>query len=474
MRDLNWLFLILATAADVLAAGHALLTQRDPRAAWGWIATTMLLPGLGPVLYFLFGINRIEARGRKLRRRSPFDLQDRRGRLRESCPECRPPDIPGDLAGLSFALTGRPLVGGNEVDFLENGEEAYPRMLTAIDRAKRRVFLSTYIFEANETGRRFVAALEGAVARGVDVRVILDGVGEWTQLPLAGTLLKRRGVPMVRFLPPRLIPPAVHVNLRCHRKLLLVDGETSFTGGMNIGDRYLAGRRRFRGRVTDTHFLLRGPVVADMEEIFLWDWGFSSGEETQAPPWRPAAPAGDTPVRLVVDGPNEAANRLTDILCAAVSSARSHVRIMTPYFLPPPELVSALSLAVKRGVQVSVILPGINDVPVVHWAVRHILPRLLSRGVRVFFQPPPFAHTKHFLVDESYAVIGSSNLDPRSLRLNFELSLEILDPGLSKKLIAHFEKIRHVSREAEPADLVSRSLPLRLRDAFCWLFSPYL
>ncbi|HMM38740.1 MAG TPA: phospholipase D-like domain-containing protein [Desulfovibrio sp.] len=474
MTALHWVFLTLATAADVWAACHALLTQRDPRAAWGWIAATLLLPGLGPVFYFLFGINRIEARGRKLRRRSPFDLQAPDGRLRPACPISRLPDDLDDLAALTYSITGRSLTGGNALEFLENGEEAYPRMLGAIERAKERVYLSTYIFEANAAGRRFIKALEAAARRGVDVRVLVDGVGEWTQLPLAGTLLKRRNVPLARFLPPRLLPPSMHINLRCHRKILAVDGEIGFTGGMNIGDRYLAGRKWLKTRVTDTHFLLRGPVVAEMEEIFLWDWGFATGADTTPPEHEDILPAGSTVCRCVLDGPNDPGNRLVEVYCAAIASARRHIRIMTPYFLPPREIVAALQLAVKRGVEVAIILPERNDTAVVHWAARHILPHILNLGVRVAYQPPPFAHTKHMIIDESYAVVGSANLDPRSLRLNFEMVLELFAPELAQKLIAHFEKIRHVSRELTHADLADRSLPARLRDAFCWLFSPYL
>ncbi|HBE94313.1 MAG TPA: cardiolipin synthase, partial [Desulfovibrio sp.] len=323
-------------------------------------------------------------------------------------------------------------------------------------------------------GRRFIEALAAARERGVDVRVLLDGVGEWTQLPLAGTLLKRRGVPLARFLPPRLFPPAVHLNLRCHRKILVADGQVGFTGGMNIGDRYLAGRKWLKTRVTDTHFQLRGPIVAQMEEVFLWDWGFATNQDTAPPSGPPPAPAGNSVCRTVVDGPSEDLDRLVEVYGAAILSAREEIRVMTPYFLPPRELIAAFHLAVKRGVKITIILPATNDQAVVHWAAQHMLPEILELGVRVYFQPPPFAHTKHLMVDRSYAILGSANLDPRSLRLNFELGLEVFDPDLTKILIAHFEKIRHVSRELTLEEIRERPLPVRLRDAVCWLFSPYL
>jgi len=203
-------------------------------------------------------------------------------------------------------------------------------------------------------------------------------------------------------------------------------------------------------------------------------WGFAKNEDADRPSGAPGAAAGKSGGGTVVDGPSEDLDRLVEVYGAAILSAREEIRVMTPYFLPPRELIAAFHLAVKRGVKIAIILPATNDQAVVHWAAQHMLPEILELGVRVYFQPPPFAHTKHFMVDRSYAILGSANLDPRSLRLNFELGLEVFDPDLTKILIAHFEKIRQVSRELTLEEIRERPLPVRLRDAVCWLFSPYL
>ncbi|MGA7801294.1 MAG: phospholipase D-like domain-containing protein, partial [Gammaproteobacteria bacterium] len=376
-------------------------------------------------------------------------------------------------ARISYAVTHRPLVGGNHIDILHNGEQAYPAMLQAIDNARQFVYLTTYIFEVNRSGRLFVEALVRAVERGVQVRVLLDGVGDLYWFPRASKALRRRGVPVARFLPPRLIPPAVHFNLRNHRKILVVDGTVAFTGGMNIGDRHLAGDAANAARVVDVQFRFTGPVAAQIEQVFVEDWRFVTGEQLVP---RPPPPANNSRAicRTIVEGPDEDMDKLPMILVGAVSAARERVWIMTPYFLPPRELIAALQAAALRGVEVNIILPAVSNLRFVHWATCNMLDELVNTGVRVYYQPPPFVHTKLFVVDDHYAQIGSANLDARSLRLNFELVTEIYDEIFAVELAQHFERVRADSERLSRAALGKRRLPRRIRDALAWLFSPYL
>ncbi len=473
---LHWALGILHAALVVGTAGHALLFKRDPRASWGWIAVCFIFPILGPLLYLLFGINRVQTRAKRLTRRLPFLFLFSH----------EPPAIPAvvhpeeelsakvrRIARVSDKVTRRPLLHGNRVDLLQNGEEAYPAMLDAVDRAERTVYLATYIFESNRTGQRFVDALVRARDRGVQVRVLLDGIGELYAFPRSGRLLSRRGVRVARYLPPTLIPPSLHVNLRNHRKILTVDGRDAFLGGMNIGDRHLAGDRGNPSRVEDIHFRVAGPVVQQVEEVFCGDWSFVTGEALEGT--RQDLPrAGEAVCRTVVDGPDEDLDKLAVILAGAVSAARKRVIIMTPYFLPSREMIGALQTAALRDVEVHVILPGRNNLPFVHWATRNMLWELLQWGIRVFYQPPPFVHSKLFVVDDVYAQVGSANLDPRSLRLNFELVLEAFDFDLIERLARYAEARRSRSAEVTLEDMDRRSLPLKVRDSLSWLFSPYL
>ncbi len=280
-------------------------------------------------------------------------------------------------------------------------------------------------------------------------------------------------MPVARFLPPRLIPPSALINLRNHRKILTVDGRLAFTGGMNIGDRHLAERESNPRRVVDAQFRLAGPVAQEIETVFLEDWGFTTGAYDQRWP-QPVPEAGHAICRTVPDGPNEDMDRLATILIGAVSAARHRVWVMTPYFLPPRELLAALQGAALRGVDVLVILPQKNNLPYVHRAARNMLWEVLQWGVEVRYQPGPFVHTKLLVIDDYYAQVGSSNLDPRSLRLNFELIAEVYDSDFVAQVAAHIEQVRARSRRVTLEEVDERPLPARLGDALCWLFSPYL
>ena len=468
-EPLKWALAGIWIVAAAGAAGHALLNKRDPRAALGWIVVSLTLPLAGPLMYFFFGINRIRTKAKTLSRTG--HRQDRR--IHATDPAVGLPLEFSELAGISDAVSSFDLTDGNSVKILHNGEQAYPAMLREIDAAESHVLLSTYIFETNRTGREFVEALTRAASRGVETRVIVDGVGQLYSHPRSGKLLAKGGVKVARFLPPRKVLPEVHVNLRNHRKILVTDGRVAFTGGMNIGDRHLAEATDNPGRVVDAHFRMAGPVVRQLQQVFLEDWSFVTGREADGFS-AGCQTAGGAKCRTLVEGPDEDLDKLLSVLLGAISAARRQVAIMTPYFIPPRELVGALQAAALRGVEVTVILPAKNNLPFVQWASTNMLWEILQRGVRVFFQPPPFVHTKLFLVDGHYAQVGSANMDPRSLRLNFELVVEIYDREFAATVDRHFEAVRERSREVTLEEVDGRGLPVRIRDGLAWLLSPYL
>ena len=240
---------------------------------------------------------------------------------------------------------------------------------------------------------------------------------------------------------------------------------------MNISDDNIQSLRK--SCVQDVHFRCLGPIVNQLRRAFLLNWGFSTGEYTPLPP-SSTEPRGESRCRIVIDGPGSDADVLNDLFCGVINTARSSVRIMTPYFLPSHDLMSSLRSAGQRGVDVRVVLPAKNNLPYVHWATFRLLPALLSAGVRVWYQPPPFAHTKLLAVDGYYSQIGSANLDARSLRLNFELNMEVFNPAFHGLLARHIDTIISRSREISLEDLKRQSLPVKLRNAACWIFSPYL
>src|SRR6185437_473642 len=451
------LYVLCATFSAV----HALLTKPDPRSALGWIATGWLLPFAGTILYLLFGVNRVRTRARQLR----AGLIPIGGAAGAPPPE----DFATQLTRIGDAVTQRPRLPGNEVMSLENGENAFPLMLEAIRGARRSIWLSTYIFETDEVGREFIAALADAARRGAQVHVLVDGIGEWYSWPHAVRLLRHAGVRAARFLPPRFAMPVLSLNLRNHRKLLIVDGETGFVGGMNIGGREV-GKARHR-RMADLHFRVRGPAVSQLAECFAADWQFAAGDTLAVPP--PAqATAGECVCRVITEGPDEDSDKLLFVILGAVAVAHHQVLIMTPYFIPPPELTAALQTAALRGVEVCLVLPARSNLRYVDWATRRWLPPLLERGIQISLQPPPFSHTKLLVIDGSYAQVGSANIDPRSLRLNFEIAVEVYDQAVCAQLANYVLSARdHATRLAGTAP---HPLVRRLRDSLFWLLSPYL
>ena len=473
---LRALITILSLTLSIISACHALLWKGDPRSALGWVAISLILPVIGPLLYWSMGINRINRKarqwlesGRRLVGRNAFPA------LREVESVVHLPEGAEHLNEMRVLIDRvvlSPVIAGNRLVPLENGEHAYPAMLEAIAEARHSVNLSTYIFDGDVTGLRFVEALTNAAERGVDVRVIVDGLGEKYSFPTARRLLRNSRVKVARFLPFR---QGGRLNLRNHRKILVTDGCEAFTGGMNIGDRHLVERTGRPAVVRDMHFHIKGPAVAELQKIFLEDWFFVTGELQDDVRFFPAlSPAGAAQVRAIGDGPDKDFRKLHWTILGALSCARREVRIMTPYLIPDRAMVAALATTAMRGIPVTIILPGKNNLPYVHWASRSYLWELLECGIRIFYQPPPFVHTKLFLVDGVWSLIGSANLDPRSLRLNFELDLEVCDEHFTGILERHFEAALGSSREVSLEEMDNRRLPEKLRDGTAKLFSPYL
>ncbi|KAF0221303.1 MAG: cardiolipin [Geobacteraceae bacterium] len=468
--------IIAAVALALASAGHALLYKRDPRSALGWIGVCLTLPFLGPFFYWSMGINRINRKARQWlesgRRLAGWDSFPSR-QIQEAVDSLPPAGKHlGELRALSNRVVTSQLVGGSRLTPLKNGEGAYPAMLEEIGAAGHSVHLSTYIFDGDRTGHLFVDALKRAADRGVEVRVIVDSLGEKYSHPTARRLLKGSRVKVGRFLPLRR---GGYVNLRNHRKILVVDGRKAFTGGMNIGDRHMVARTGKPPAVVDMHFQVEGEVVADLQKVFLEDWYFVTGELLDDRRFFPSlSPAGTALSRVISDGPDKEFRKLHWIVMGALACARHRVQIMTPYFIPDRPLISALVTAAMRGVEVSLILPALNNLPFVHWATRSYLWELLQQGIMVYYQPPPFVHTKLFLVDGVWSLIGSANLDPRSFRLNFELDLEVYDGEFAGLLCGHFAEALARSQQVTLEEMDGRPLPEKLRDSTAKLFSPYL
>lgn len=482
LHQLEHIMPALGVALDLLiavtASWHAVLHKTDTRSATAWVGLIWLVPFVGALLYLLLGINRIQRRARVLRPsassysvpldeapRSPADLDRELGVDRARLIEL------GRVVG---SVTRRPLLVGNSVELLVDGDEAYPAMLDAIRGAKRSVSLVSYIFEPSGIGAEFVDALADACRRGVEVRVLIDDVGTRYARPRIHRVLRKHGVRVANFLPALLPRSMTHFNLRNHCKILVVDGRIGFTGGMNIRQSSLLSSEP-RYPTMDLHFRVLGPVVSQLQEAFATDWAFTSGEKLAGSLWFPdLEPAGMVLARGITDGPDRNIDKMHWVFLAAIGAARRSIHIMTPYFLPDRVLLKALHLAAYRGVEVDIIVPEHVNLPVVGWAMWGHYRQALQEDVRIWLTPPPFDHSKLFVVDGSWSSIGSSNWDPRSLRLNFEFNLECYDETLGRELQAHARKRLEVARRLTLDELDARTPLQQLRDGTARLLQPYL
>ncbi|MFJ5368139.1 phospholipase D-like domain-containing protein [Bosea sp. CER48] len=470
---------ILAVISIVMAAiasAHAVMTKDEVRAAIGWTGVIILSPIVGPLLYAIAGVNRI--------RRATL-LAQRPGHGRSATHFHASDELVADRFGQRFAalktlgdrVVHHPLTAGNGIETLRTGDEAYGAMLEAIAAAERSIILESYIFDRDPIGLRVADALIAAHRRGIAVRVLIDAVGARYSVPSIAGHLREGGVAVDVFNGNIIVGLKLpYANLRTHRKIIVVDGAIAFTGGMNIRQDFT---REFAGEAYahDTHFRLTGPVVADLFAIAAEDWRFAAGEILTGPAWEivpPAAGEASVLMRAVPSGPDAYLETNHKLLMGVLSVARHSVRIMSPYFLPDQELISAIVTAARRGVDIDIVVPSVNNLVLVDRAMTAQFDQILKNYCRIWRSTGPFDHSKLFVVDGCWAYVGSSNLDPRSLRLNFEIDVEILDHDFARAIEHRVEAVKAKATKVTLAGLRARPYVLRLIDRLIWLGSPYL
>lgn len=472
---------LLSLVMGTVAAVHATMTKQEVRSALGWVGVIVLSPIIGALLYAIAGINRIR-RNTLGQQRSLMHgtIMDRVARF----------DADNSLVVERFGrrfvamktvgdrVTRAALTTGNTIETLSDGDQAYAAMLEAIGLARRSIILETYILDHDRIGLRFVAALARARERGVEVRVLVDAVGARYSVPSILSKLRLEEIPSAVFNGNVIMGLRLpYANLRTHRKILIVDGKVAFTGGMNIREGFT---REFHGdkQSHDTHFKVQGPVVSDLFTVAAEDWGFASGERLDGPVWDVTIPNGvpgqPLLMRAVASGPDNSIETSHKMLMGAFSIARSSIRIMSPYFLPDRELISALTTAARRGVIVDIIVPATNNLMLVDRAMTAQFDQLLRSYCRIWRATGPFNHSKLLVIDDRWSYVGSSNLDPRSLRLNFEVDIEVLDEGFATTVSERMATAMEGATPVKLDELRARPFFVRLTERILWLASPYL
>ncbi|MDY0389371.1 cardiolipin synthase [Desulfobulbus oligotrophicus] len=459
-----------------------IMRKRAASISFAWLTIILLLPFVGAVTYLLFGENRLgERRASRLLKGRPI-LKQWATSLREIPavdwqavnPECRP------LNQQIFTTTGMPTMPGNQLELIDTAELFFSRLITDIDRAHFNCSLEFYIFNEGGGVDAVIEALIRAQERGVTCRLLLDSIGSKPFLrSQSANRLRKAGVEIREALPAGLIRALfIRIDLRNHRKIVVIDNEIAYTGSQNLVDPKFFRQDEQVGEWVDAMVRLTGPVVELLAAGFLFDWLL---ERRQWPTRlkkmigiQPVSAAGDALVQLVPSGPGYGESSIHDFLLTAIYAARHELVLTTPYFVPDNAILAALRSAAQRGVEVTIIVPETNDSRLVHYASRANFTTLSQAGIRIMFFSGGLLHTKTITVDNDFCLFGSVNLDMRSFWLNFEMTLVIYDQVFTNTLRSLQQAYLHRSHQLDLAVFNNRPYRQQLLENIALLIGPLL
>jgi cardiolipin synthase A/B len=453
--------------------------RRESAATLAWVFFILLVPLGGALAYHLFGTRRLRKRVRRRvharARVAPVAARaDATMRAFAFDPSAHEVDDPNDneLAGRIFAVDRSVATAGNDVALFPDGAGAFAALEEAVAGAKHHVHALFYIFRPDATGRALLALLTERARAGVEVRLLVDAVGSFELRPSDTRALREAGGKVGEFLPVSVLGKPFSVNFRNHRKVVVVDGKTAFTGGMNVGDEY-SGRKTPQGPWRDLLLRLRGPAALRLQEIFVDDWHYTTDEGCFDPVYFPPPERpGKVVVQVVASGPDSSHESIHHSFFSAITGARQRVWLTTPYFIPDVAILVALTTAALRGVDVRLLLPGVSDHRLVLYAGQSYYEELLAAGVRIFEFHKGFLHAKTMVVDHAWTALGSANMDMRSFRLNWEANVVAYDAQLARAVALDF--LRDCGQAVEVKRPVVRSTWRRAREAGSYLLSPLL
>lgn len=453
-----------------------LLNRRKPAASVvAWSLTILLMPFVGSLLFLLLGLNRVESRR--------ASRQDATRRLGQKLPEWSQYELlPGEehselargMAELAHRLTDTRPTQGNSVEVYAETTQTMEAIEKAVKEATSSIHLEYYIFQPDATGCRLRNMLIARAKEGVKIRFLYDSLGSMRIHRDFLRPMKEAGIQVATFLPGQTLRERWSLNLRSHRKIIVVDGKIGFTGGMNIGDEYL-GRDPVLGYWRDTHLRLTGPGVLQLQQVFVEDWYFATSEALVSPDiFAEPDHWGDETMQIVTGGPDREEEPFHSLFFAAINSAERQVLLTTSYFVPTPALEMALETAGLRGVRVRILIPQRSAHPLMIVAGRWFYDSLMATGVEIYEYQKGLLHSKTITVDGKWSMIGSPNFDARSVQLNFEIGAVFYEPRMATILEERFANDLLGAVRVDPAEWKRRSWWKKLAEGVCRLFSPQL
>lgn len=480
---------LILTVADFICAAlvimHLVSQRKEPIAKAFWIFFVITAPFIGLLCYAVFGVIGAD---RKMHQRIKNKLAVRRRFAAD-------PGIQQQLRRyaaderyratvrchrLFERINHRPAISGNAVEMLIGGQETYPRLLADIESARHSVHIQSYILADDEFGQELGGLLASKARAGVEVRVLYDAIGSMHLTDSFLEFLARAGVRVTAFGHFNPIKRGFQLNLRNHRKNAVIDGLVGYTGGLNLhaenSRRYCRQPRGYRGQmVHDYHFRVSGPVVAQLQEVFAEDWYAMTEEMLVEERYFPFANAsGPVMARVIASGPGDDEQVIARTYFGAITSAREEIIIVMPYFYPDPAILEAIKNSSLAGVAVHLILPLRSDHRIISRAACSLFPELVEAGVSIYRRKLPFIHSKAMVIDRAWALVGSANLDYRSLRLNFELNMELMDAAVVERLVQELLREMEQSKAVTAQTLKQWSFWHRFKNNFCALFAPLI
>ncbi len=478
----SWLFIYgLFTWTIRVTMVMVILRRRFATAtALAWLSLVFILPELGLIAYLLIGENRLGRIRSRIHKAVVMSMRTDQ-RLAYLHDHAVSPKIDPALQPVirqAEHITGMPILADNRVELLGDTEQTIDQLVADIDAAQHHVHLLYYIYRPDEMGHRVAESLIAAAGRGVRCRLLADAVGSHHLFGFRNRRLVKRmrhhGVDVRRMLPASPLRRGLaRLDLRNHRKLAVIDGHTAYAGSQNIVNPDYGHRRA--GQWIDLTGRFTGPIVGQLQEVFLEDWAYETDITIEGPDIFPSLdPTGTTPAQAVPTGPTQESVTLLRVILAAINAAQRKIIITSPYLIPDEATILALAMAADRGVEVTIVVPLRSDHFLVSAAGRYYFEPLLDAGVRIYRYAPGLLHAKTITVDDAFALLGSSNLDVRSFYLNFELNILLYGQQVTREV--RFAQMRYLA-ESTPIDADlwrRRPQPQRYLDAAAALLSPLL
>ncbi|WP_246938600.1 cardiolipin synthase [Bacillus pinisoli] len=467
---------VIFSLLAVLTGFVIFLENRNPTKTITWLIVLGIFPIVGFIFYILFGRN--FRKKKTFQEKAEIDEETFPGREGSKYDDNRNlfNGHQQRLLTLAQRLGRNPISTRTHSEVLTNGEETFSKIIMELKRAKRFIHLEYYIVRDDEIGNQIKDLLIEKAKQGVEVRFLYDSVGSWRLSKTYIQSLKDSGVQIIPFSPVKLPFLNHKVNFRNHRKIIVVDGERGFVGGLNIGDEYL-GKDDYFGFWRDTHLYLEGEGVKSLQVIFLQDWYYMTNEallsRAYLSPTYVESPNNGA-VQLVAGGPDNEWEVIKNLFFEMISSARKSICIATPYLIPDVDILSALKIASLSGIDVKIIVPSRPDKRIVFYASRSYFPELMEAGVQVYEYQKGFMHSKYIIIDQEVASIGTSNMDMRSFHLNFEVNAFLYESNSIKGLVNAFEKDIEQSNAINPNLFNERSIFIRVLESLSRLLSPLL